>query len=223
MRTKLLEAGFHSADASNPMLPWIAEAADGERAVDVAIETLADVFAIEIGEQLDLVHGSHQAEYEAVERLTGLRSDVEAVLVDMLGHLPERDADGDYVCPIDHVNVVVAPRVIPNAIALVRVFAITNADVNVTPELGILLARLNFGLMFGRFALDVEHRAIWFDETVLGDEVTEHQLRFTIEMVVSTASEWTDRLQHMFGGRTPHDVAAAPGGSATKPGTAGYL
>jgi hypothetical protein len=103
------------------------------------------------------------------------------------------------------------------------VFAITNTDVSVGPELGLMLARLNFGLLFGRFALDAEHRAIWFDETLLGANVTIDQLRFTVNVVAQTASEWDRRLQQVFGGRTHHDLEDSEGQSATKHGFSPYL
>jgi len=222
-RTKLLEAGFRSDDASNPLVPWIRQVTDSRGAIETALGTLRDVLGAEPGTAVNLVHGSHRAEHEAGERLVALRQSIEPVLTEMLGHPPEQDDDGDYLYPTDHIQVVVAPRVVPGALALVRVFAVTNFGVNVTPELGLLLARLNFGLMFGRFALDAEHAAIWFDETLLGDDVRDEQLRFTIEMVAHTAAEWTERLRHMFGGTTHHDLAERSSQSATKPGTGGYL
>ena len=68
------------------------------------------------------------------------------------------------------------------------------------PAFGLFLNRLNFGLMFGRFALDAEHRSIWFDEMLLGDQLNEEALKFAIQVVASTADEWDDRLKEMFGG-----------------------
>jgi hypothetical protein len=109
---------------------------------------------------------------------------------------------------------------------IVRVFAITNVGVTVAPALGLFLARLNFGLMFGRFALDAEHSAIWFDETLLGDQLTDEALRFTVGIVAGTADEWDDRLQQMFGGATYHDVQQGHTNHdipPNKPGSGGYL
>jgi hypothetical protein len=144
----------------------------------------------------------------------------------MLAHRPEQDEDGDYLVPRDDVRVVVAPRVAPGGPAVVRVFAITNVGVSVTPELGLLLARLNFGLMFGRFALDAEHRAIWFDETLLGDPFSDEELRFTIQVVATTADQWDDRLKQMFGGATYQEVLTGRAGHQAppvKPGHGGSL
>jgi hypothetical protein len=130
------------------------------------------------------------------------------------------------VLPIRDVHVVVAPRIAPGGPVIVRVFAITNVGVAVTPELGLLLARLNFGLMFGRFALDAEHQSIWFDETLLGDQFTEEELRFTIDVVASTADQWDDRLKQMFGGVTHQEALAQRNDrpeSLSKPGQGLYL
>jgi type III secretion system-like peptide-binding chaperone len=133
---------------------------------------------------------------------------------DLLGRSPTRDDDGDYVLPIDDVHVVVAPRAAMDGQIVVRVFSICNVGVNVTPDLGLFLARLNFGLMFGRFALDAEHRSIWFDETLLGEEFRDDELRFTIRLVASTADSWDDRFKQMFGGATHQEVLA---GLASEP------
>jgi len=122
----------------------------------------------------------------------------------------------------------VAPRSAPNGQIVVRVFAITNVAVNINPELGLFLTRLNFGLMFGRFALDADHRSIWFDESLLGEQFREEELRFAIQVVASTADEWDDRMKQMFGGATYQEVLSgrANGGPPpTKPGegAGGYL
>jgi hypothetical protein len=84
--------------------------------------------------------------------------------------------------------------------------------------------------MFGRFALDAEHRSIWFDETLLGDQFRDEELRFTIQVVASTADQWDDRLKQMFGGATHQETLTGSAGHpvpatkpATKPGQGGYL
>lgn len=199
---------------------------DGAAAVDLARGVLVEVFGEKPDGALDVVHGSHKAEYEAGERLADARVRVEKALMAMSGRRPEQDAHGDNWIPIGDVRVAVAPRVAPGGPAVVRVFAITNVGVSVTPELGLLLARLNFGLMFGRFALDAEHQAIWFDETLLGDQFRDEELRFTIQVVASTADQWDDRFKQMFGGATYQDVLTGGAGHpapSTKPGQGGYL
>ncbi len=109
---------------------------------------------------------------------------------------------------------------------MVRVFAVTNVGVTVTPDLGLFLARLNFGLVFGRFALDAEHHAIWVDETLLGEHFSDDEFRFTVRAVASIADDWDDRLKQMFGGATYQDVLTKRSNHLappTKPGHGGYL
>ena len=126
----------------------------------------------------------------------------------------------------DHesTRVYVAPRGGLGAPPIVRVFAITNVGVPMTPELGLFLSRLNFSLAFGRFAVDVEHQAVWFDETLLGEHITDDELRFTIDVVAQTADEWDDRIAQMFGGSVSHATgppAEAGGEPPAKPGQGG--
>ncbi len=225
-RALLRERGFSSEDDSDPKRPWARSASDSASAVASAFEVLTGVFGAKPDAPVDVAHGSHRAEHEARLKLERVRERVEQVLHEMLGSVPQRDGDGDYVLPLNDVHVLVAPRVIPTGDVILRVFAVTNVGVNVTPDLGLLLARLNFGLMFGRFALDAEHRSIWVDETLLGEHVSDEQLRFTIGMVASIADEWDDRLKQMFGGATYQEVLTqrSPAEAPTpKPGAGGYL
>jgi hypothetical protein len=221
MRSALRDRGFASEDPADQTLPWAHVASSGEAAVDLLQELLVGVFGEKADAGLDVGHGSHKAEVEARKKLALARTRIEAIVTEILGRSPEQDGDGDYVLPIQEVHVMVAPRAAPDGQIVVRVFAITNVGVSVTPELGLFLARLNFGLMFGRFALDAEHRSIWFDETLLGEQFREEELQFAIRMVASTADAWDDRLKQMFSGATYQEVLAGRTAEApppTKPG-----
>jgi hypothetical protein len=221
VRSKLRDRGFASEDPADPTRPWTLTAPAGEAAVGLLQELLVEVFGEKPDATLDVGHGSHKTEHEARQKLALARTRIESIVTQILGRPPEQDDDGDYVLPIDEVHVMVAPRAAPDGQIVERVFAITNVGVNVTPELGLFLARLNFGLMFGRFALDTEHRAIWFDEMLLGEQFREEELRFAIRMVAATADSWDDRLKQMFGGATYQEVLAgqtAESPPPTKPG-----
>jgi hypothetical protein len=225
VRSALQERGFVSSDAADPLQPWAREVADAASGVELAVRVLREVFEVKPDAALDLLHGSHRIEHEARQRLAQVRQRIERVLGDM-GKRPEQDEDGDYFLSQDDVRIFVAPRIAPGGPTVVRVFAITNVAIAVTPELGLFLARLNFGLTFGRFALDVEHQSIWFDETVLGDQFSDEELRLTIQLVASTADQWDDRLKQMCGGATYQEVLSGRSGHAappTKPGEGGYL
>lgn len=227
VRAALRDRGFASVDASNQTEPWVHAAPDATAAVELVRRVLTEVFEAKPETPLDVAHGSHRAEHEARQKLAATRVRIEHVLTQMAdGQTPERDADGDYVLRLRDVHVKVAPRATLTGPVIVRIFAITNVGVTVAPELGLFLARLNFGLMFGRFALDVEHAAIWFDETLLGEQFSDEELRFTIEVVASTADEWDDKLKQMFGGATYSEVLAGLARHETpptKPGGGGYL
>jgi len=226
VRSALRDRGFASAKPEDPTVPWVHAVADSAAAVELVLRVLTEVFAAKPDTALDVAHGSHRAEHEAEQKLAAIREKLERVLTEKTGRRPEQDEDGDYLLPMGDVRVTVAPRVAPGGPSVVRVFTITNVGVSVTPELGLLLARLNFGLMFGRFALDAEHRAIWFDETLLGEQFSDEELRFTIQVVASTADQWDDRLKQMFGGATYQEVlkgSAAQQVPPVKPGQGGYV
>lgn len=225
-RSALRDRGFASEQPADPTQPWAHVARDAAGAVEAALRVVTEVFGEKADVDLDLIHGSHRAAHEAELRLGAVRGRIEPVLSAMIGRTPTQDSDGDYVLTMGDVQVTVAPRAAPGGPVVVRVFAITNVGVTVAPELGLFLARLNFGLMFGRFALDTEHRAIWFDESLLGDQFRDEELRFTVEVVASTADQWDDRLKQMFGGLTYQEALAQRNHSAAppvKPGQGGYL
>ena len=226
VRSALRERGFHSEDPADAARPWLREVSDPPAAIDLVQSLFRDVFGEKPDLRFDVAHGSHEAEHVARQKLAAVRARIEEVLKSIAGQRVERDADLDYLLPIHDVQVVLAPRAAPGGPVIVRVFAITNVGVAVTPELGLFLARLNFGLTFGRFALDAEHRSIWFDETLLGDQFSEEELRFAIDIVATTADQWDDRLKQMFGGATYQEVITGRAGQQappTKPGQGGYV
>ncbi len=225
-RSALRDRGFSSAAPADPTKPWVRTVRDPADAVESLQRVLSEVFAEKSDVRLDILHENRRAMHEAQQRLAAVRARIEPVLTAMTGHAPTQDADGDYVLPLGDVHVTVAPRAAPGGPVVVRVFAITNVGVGVTPELGLFLARLNFGLMFGRFALDTDHQAIWFDESLLGDQFRDDELRFTVRVVGSTADQWDDRLKQMFGGLTYQEALAAQNGRGAptvKPGQGGYI
>jgi hypothetical protein len=226
VRSALRERGFTSEDAADPTKPWVHPVVDAEAAAALVQRVLVEVFDEKPDVPLDVAHGSHRAEYEAQRKLAGVRQRIEAILTESFGRRPEQDEDGDYLLPVKDVRVVVAPRVAAGGPAVVRVFAVTNVGVSVTPELALFLARLNFGLIVGRFTLDVDHRVILFDEKLIGEGFTDEDVRFTIDLVGSTADHWDDRLKQMFGGATYQEVLTSRTGASAptaKPGQGGYL
>jgi hypothetical protein len=227
IRSALRDRGFASEDPDDQTRPWVHTASDAEAAVTLAQKVLAEVFGEKSDARFDLIHGSHRAEHEAREKLAIVRERIQRIVTEEFDKTPEQDSDGDFVLPVGDVHVMLAPRAAAGGPVVVRIFAVTNVEITVSPELGLFLARLNFGLMFGRFALDAEHHAIWFDETLLGDHFNDEELRFAIGVVASTADEWDDRLKQLFGGSTYQEVLTKRGGPQStptlKPGQGGYI
>src|SRR5437764_1082660 len=116
-----------------------ASAADAGAAADIADRLLREELATDDAAPLDVRHGSRRAEHEAALKLAAMRSRVEPVLTAMLGHPPEVDHDGDFVFDHESAQVYVAPRAGPGVPPIIRVFAITNVGVTITPELGLFL------------------------------------------------------------------------------------
>ena len=198
-----------------------------DAAAKLVDEILVEVLGVSPTTPVDVRHGSAREHRLAERKIAEMRTYIEPVLTSILGKPAEQDPDGDYLLDLGHVRVFVAPRALPGRPPpIIRIFAITNAGVELTPELGLFLARLNFTLMFGRFSIDTDNAAIWFDETLLGDHVTPEELRFTVEMVATTANEWDQKIAGMFGGKTrPAGDATpdAPVAPNSKPGSGGYL
>ena len=199
--------------------------ATADDAAGLVEDVLDGVFGVVAGTPVDVRHGSRREEREAERKVAAMRGRIEPVLEQVLGKPAPQDDDGDYIADVGETRVFVAPRALPQRPPMVRVFAITNAGLNLTAELGLFLARLNFSLMFGRFSIDTDHQAVWFDETLLGDHVTDEELRVTVEMVASTAAEWDEKIAGMFGGRIrqPQPPADQSPTVTSKPGEGGYL
>ena len=140
-------------------------------------------------------------------RATGAESDVaaararvESVLHAMFpstASLP----DGGYAVDAGSVRVFVGVRLVDEAVA-VRVFSITNVDVPVDGDLPRFLLGLNHTFALGRFSLDAERRAVWFDHVLTADDLDDGTLSRTIGAVAATADRYDDEIKARFGGRT---------------------
>ena len=197
-----------------------------DAAVDLLERVLVDVLAVDHRTAIDVRHGTLRDERAAEVKLVAMRQFIEPVLAGLIGSPPATDPDGDYLLELSGMRIFVAPRAVPGRPPIIRVFAITNAGLNLTPDLGLFLARLNFSLAFGRFSIDTDHRSVWFDETLLGDQVTEDELAFVVRVVAETAAEWDDKIASMFGGTfrgTTADDPVTEADTSSKPGEGGYL
>ena len=217
MRNALRERGFKAEAPDDQTEPWIQAMESAEACIDLASALHRELFAEDPDNTLDILHGSHKDAHEAELKLNQVRERVGGILKQIYEDTPEQDSDGDFKLPIQDVQVTVAPRALPNGPVIVRIFAVTNVRVAPVPELGLFLARLNFSMMFGRFSLDTEHNAIWFDETLLGEHFSTEELRFAVSVVARTADEWDDRLKQMFGGMTYQEMLKVQGNGDAPP------
>lgn len=141
-------------------------------------------------------------------RATGLETDVatarariEPVLASMFPEMTTLP-DGGYAVDAGSVRVFVNVRLADGGAVLVRVFSITNLDVEVDGELPAFLLSLNFTMALGRFSLDTEHGAVWCDHVLTADELDDATLGRTIAAVAATADRYDDEIKTRFGGRT---------------------
>lgn len=151
------------------------------------------------------------------------RARVEPVLASMFPEMTTMP-DGGYAVDAGSVRVFVNVQLV-NGSVIVRVFSITNVDVPVDGDLPRFLLGLNFAMPLGRFSLDGERRAVWFDHVLTGDTVDDVSLSRVVAAVAQTADRYDDEIKQRFGGRTfreegsPVESAASLG-----PGMAGgYL
>lgn len=151
--------------------------------------------------------------------VVALRELIEGKLVELVGGYAT-DEHGNYVLGLASVRVFVVPAWLENGASVLRVFAITNLDVPVTAELTSYLLSKNLEFVFGSFALDVAHGAVWFNHNLLGDFLNPEELEATLGAVAQTADRFDDEIKVRFGGRLFVD---SPDEKITPPPSPGYL
>jgi hypothetical protein len=212
-----------SADGVHPKF----QTTDLDALADTVEDTLGGPLGAPPDAPLDIRHGSRRGEVELRRKLVALRERVGRLLAGMGGvGGPEVDTDGDYTFTFQTTRVWIAPRALPGGLLVVRVLAVTNVDIEPTPQLGLFLAETNFLLPFGRLSLDPRQRAVWFEESLLGEHFADEELRVVVKIVASTADQLDERIARLFGGRVfnPPGKAGAPEERpAEKPGEGGYL
>lgn len=152
--------------------------------------------------------------------VVALREKIEETLVELLEGYAV-DERGSYVLGLDTARVFVVPTWLDDKATVIRLFAITNLDVPVTMQLTTYLLAKNLEFVFGAFALDAEHGAVWFTHNLLGQETSSEELEATLAAVAETANQHDNEIKTTFGGRLYTETAdedQVPG-----PYTPGYL
>ena len=153
------------------------------------------------------------------EAVVKLRDLIEPKLAEMLDRYAI-DERGSYVFTFESAHVFIVPAWLPNDATVVRVFAITNLQVPVTPKLTSYLLAKNLDFVLGSFALDAEEGAVWFNHNLLGEYLASEELEATLAAVAQTANELDDEIKDLFGGRL---YAEEPSDEISPPHTPGYL
>ena len=130
------------------------------------------------------------------------------------------DDHGSYILGLESARVFVVPTWIEDGPTVVRIFAITNLDVPVTPELSSYLLAKNLEFVLGGFALDVNAGAVWFNHNLLGQFMAPEELESALAAVLQTANAEDDAIKSRFGGRLYVESADRV---VPPPPTAGYL
>jgi Putative bacterial sensory transduction regulator len=153
------------------------------------------------------------------ETVTKLREKIEAKLAELLDEYVVEDK-GSYVFRFDSALIYVVPAWLKDETSVVKVFAVTNLDVPVTPQLTAFLLARNLEFVLGAFALDESHGAIWFNHNLLGEFTAPEELEATLGAVAQTANKFDDEIKAQFGGRL---YSEEPDEKVPPPTTAGYL
>jgi hypothetical protein len=194
----LLLAGPVDDEARRGVLGWISDvlALDSSAGAGGTIHWVAAA-----GEPTDYWRQAPGRRLSGAENdLAVVRGRVESVLTSLFGTFGTLP-DGDLAVDVGSVRVFVATRLV-DAVAIVRVFAITNVDVPPDAQLATYLLSINFGLVVGRFSIDPSGRTVWFDHIVGGDEVSTATLARVITAIAATADRHDDEIKAKFGGRT---------------------
>ena len=114
--------------------------------------------------------------------------------------------DGTYHVPYGSTVAVV--RVLPwNERILVKVFSPVALQITqITPELTRFLATENTNLIFGKFSLDAEQNAVWYEHSLLGDNLDMEELYVTVGAIVTTADNYDEKVCEMAGGKRVADL-----------------
>lgn len=135
-----------------------------------------------------------------------VKEKVQRFLIDLLQNI-QIDRDGDFNFRNGSAQVYVRVAPMGDASTYVSVWAPTNGDVPVTPELYKYLVEQNH-YRFGHLALSEKDgkAVINFTHQLLGDFLDPDELKMAVVVVAQTADQIDDQIKAKFGGRTFHEA-----------------
>ncbi|MDY7039322.1 MAG: YbjN domain-containing protein [Chloroflexota bacterium] len=76
----------------------------------------------------------------------------------------------------------------------------------ITPQLTRFLVEKNYQLLFGKFSLDTEGNAVWYEHVLLGDFLDAEELFVAVAAVALTADEYDEQVAKMAQGKRVKDL-----------------
>jgi T3SS (YopN, CesT) and YbjN peptide-binding chaperone 1 len=129
-----------------------------------------------------------------------LRAKVQRDLIDMFGAV-DVDDEGDFSLPHGSTRVFVSVVEWSPQTYVLRVFAITNSDVTISPELTLALVTANSEVLFGKFSLLREKRIVLFEHALLAQFVAPEELKVAVAAVAVAANDYDEKIQQIAGGK----------------------
>lgn len=109
------------------------------------------------------------------------------------------DQAGDFAVSYGDATTYLRPRD-QSGRTVVRIWAITNVDVDLTDELTRFLVTENAKLAFGGFEVDRSGK-VAFSHTLLGDFLQRAELEVALGAVATTADQYAKEIKSRFGGK----------------------
>lgn len=143
---------------------------------------------------------------DAAKTVEDLRSRIEGYLREKKVGFEIRP-DGSYKVRHGSTAVLIIPRPWAEKHLLVQLVSAVALNITqITPELTRFLAEENHNLLFGKFSLDPKNNAVWYEHSLLGDNLDPEELFSAIVTIVSTADQYDEKITGMAGGQRVADM-----------------
>jgi type III secretion system-like peptide-binding chaperone len=139
--------------------------------------------------------------------ISATRDAVASMLANLVGRV-ELAATGDLSFPFESTRIFINVRQFGDSSAVVNVFAITNVDLEPSPQLYEFVATHSGDWVMGHLALDVTdgRGTLVLRHTLLADYLDEPELSNAVRAIAFTADEIDNELKAKFGGRLASEV-----------------
>lgn len=130
----------------------------------------------------------------------GLRQRVDQFLRETLLRFSV-DNTGDFMVPYGSTITWIRPMSWKEGRTLVRVWSITNVDMDVNADLTRFLVTTNARLAFGGLHLNEDRPSVIVAHALLGDYLNRAELKVAVAAVAGTADRFAPEIKQRFGGK----------------------